>query len=90
LLAATQAQLIDGIHLPDIVRLPSTLMVAGRTSAHRSRGQRGLAKPALQGSFAGTGFDSLLQEQNANEAAAPGRMLAALSKPTHQMVHRAL
>jgi hypothetical protein len=76
-LAAPETQLIDGIHLPNIMWFLSTLIVAGRTPARRSRRQSRAPKPALQGSFAGAGIVPLLLQQNANQAAAPGCMLFA-------------
>jgi hypothetical protein len=73
-LTAAQPQLVNGVHLPNIMRLAGPTIIAGGASSGRRRRLLGLPKPTLQRSLAGTVIVALLSEQNTNQAAAPHRM----------------
>jgi hypothetical protein len=64
-LAAAQSQLLDGIHLPDVVRMQSPLFLAGTAPARRRRRELVATKPTLQSSHAGASLVFFLQ-QNAD------------------------
>jgi hypothetical protein len=74
--AAAKAQLVDRIHLPDLVGLAGPLVVGIRPRSRRSGGELLLAEPAGQGALTGYGPVRVgSAEANANGASAPGGVL---------------
>jgi hypothetical protein len=77
-LAASQGQLLHGVHLPNVVRLMGPLGVGlGAPSRWRYRGSTP-TQPTLQRAFAGHGFARMaLLEDHPQKAGAPRRVLLA-------------
>jgi len=75
-LAAPQENPFRRIHLPNLMRSTSAIVIAGRTSSRRRRRQLESPEPALQGSLAGTSAEVFLH-QHADQTRAPTGMLLA-------------
>jgi hypothetical protein len=73
-----EADALSGVDLPDVMGLGSAGGAAGGTAAGGGRGQVGGVDPALHGALARDGGGGVFAaQQQAEQAGAPGGMLAA-------------
>jgi hypothetical protein len=74
-LAVGQTQLLDGVHLPDVVGVHRRVPLLGGLAAGRRRRLAQRLPVALQGAFAGQGQVGMqLGQADADEAGSPGGM----------------
>jgi hypothetical protein len=72
-LALGQGQLLDGIHLPDVMGVPRGVPLLRWLAASGRRRWLGQPPPALEGSRAGNGKARVeLRQADADKAGAPG------------------
>jgi hypothetical protein len=70
-----QRQLLDRIHLPDVVGVPRGVPLLGGLAAGGCRRRLGQTPPALEGAFAGKGKARVeLRQTDADKAGAPSRV----------------
>ena len=76
--AAAEAELVDGVHLPDLVRLAGPVRVGVRPRPRWGGRELLLAEPARQGALSGHGQAGVgIAEADPDEAGAPAGVLLA-------------